>query len=193
MGGAEPGSVLHGAVAELLAAMGTPDGGCDTLPDHDLPALQRLRTLVTPSSNQTERPELLAALAGQLAAEPLLVAERADLLRRLVDRTAEPAALLPRLRDLAEALQDAGVTVTLHKAGRLHTPGQPARPRSAPAPCWPRPPSWHTTATLSPACWPPNWQPEPAEASAGPRSDGHSCAPCAGTRTLTHATKRTGR
>ncbi|MFG3117729.1 hypothetical protein ACGF4C_25465 [Streptomyces sp. NPDC048197] len=121
VGGADPGSVLHGAVAELLAAMGTPDGGCDALPDRDLPALQRLRTLVTPSSNQTERPELLAALAGQLAPEPLLVAERADLLRRLVDRTADPAALLPRLRDLAAALQNAGVTVALHTAGRLQT------------------------------------------------------------------------
>ncbi|MEE4419092.1 hypothetical protein [Streptomyces bugieae] len=120
VGGADPGSVLHGAVAKLLAAMHTPDGGCDALPDRDLPALQRLRTLVTPSSNQSERPEMLAALAGQLASEPLLVAERADLLHRLVDRTTEPAALLPRLRDLAAALQDAGVGVTLHTAGRLH-------------------------------------------------------------------------
>ncbi|GAB7029007.1 hypothetical protein AB0G35_12010 [Streptomyces sp. NPDC021749] len=119
VGGAEPGSVLHGAVAELLAAMHTSDGGCDALPDRDLPALQRLRTVVCPSSDHPERPELLKALAGQLAPEPLLLAERADLLRRLVDRTADPVALLGRLRDLADALQGAGVTVARQTAGRL--------------------------------------------------------------------------
>jgi hypothetical protein len=37
-----------------------------------------------------ERPEVLEAVAGQLAPEPLPAAERADMLRRLVDRTAEP-------------------------------------------------------------------------------------------------------
>ncbi|MFD8543166.1 hypothetical protein [Streptomyces sp. NPDC059649] len=119
VGGAEPGSVLHAAVAELLAAMHTYDGGCDALPDRDLPALQRLRTLVPPSSGQADRPELLKALADQLAPEPLLLTERAELLWRLVDRTAEPAALLGRLRDLADALQDAGVTVAQQTAGRL--------------------------------------------------------------------------
>ncbi|WKX69220.1 hypothetical protein [Streptomyces sp. XD-27] len=121
VGGAAEGSVFHGAVAELLAAAQGPEGGCDALEDRDLPALQRLRTLVSPGSDQGDRPEVLEALAEQLAPEPLLAAERADLLRRLVDRTAEPAALLGRLRDLADALEDAGVTVAAQTAGRLWT------------------------------------------------------------------------
>ncbi|MFJ3306341.1 hypothetical protein ACIPSA_25120 [Streptomyces sp. NPDC086549] len=82
VGGAAPGSVLHGAVAELLAAMHGPDGDCDALENRDRPALQRLRTLVSPGYGADERPEVLEALAGQLASEPLLMAERAELLAR---------------------------------------------------------------------------------------------------------------
>ncbi|MFD9223695.1 hypothetical protein ACFWDI_27695 [Streptomyces sp. NPDC060064] len=121
VGGAAQGSVYHGAVAGLLAAMHEPEGGCDALEDRDLPALQRLRTLVSLCSDQGERPEMLEAVARQLAPEPLLGAERADLLSRLVDRNAEPAALLSGLRDLAEALEDAGVTVAVQTASRLRT------------------------------------------------------------------------
>ncbi|MFI1398731.1 hypothetical protein [Streptomyces sp. NPDC020681] len=120
-GGAAQGSVYHCAVAELLAAMHEPEGCCDALEDRDLPALQRLRTLVSPSSDQGEQPEMLEALASQLATEPLLAAERADLLRRLVDRNAERAVLLARLRDLADALENAGVTVAVQTAARLRT------------------------------------------------------------------------
>ncbi|MEW2395305.1 hypothetical protein [Streptomyces sp. NPDC046862] len=121
LGGAAPGSVFHGAVAELLDAMHRPDGGCDALQDRDLPALQRLRALLTLSSHQDARPDVLEAVARQLAPEPLLVAERADLLARLVDPTAEPATLAERLRDLVDTLEEAGVTVTLHTTGRLQT------------------------------------------------------------------------
>ncbi|MFH8369615.1 hypothetical protein [Streptomyces sp. NPDC018031] len=122
VGGAAPGSAFHGAVAGLLAAAHGPEGACDALPDRDLPALQRLRTLVSPGSDGPERPEVLEAIARQLAPEPLLAPERADLLRRLVHRTAEPAALPGRLWDLADALRGAGVAVAVQTAGRLrHT------------------------------------------------------------------------
>ncbi|ANP50787.1 hypothetical protein J2Z21_004567 [Streptomyces griseochromogenes] len=121
VGGAAPGSALHGAVSELLAAMHTSEGGRDALADRDLPALQRLRTLVSPATDRPERPELLRAVAGLLAREPLLVSEHADLLRRLVDHAVEPAAVLERLRELTEALEGAGVTVTVQTAGRLRT------------------------------------------------------------------------
>ncbi|MGW2230404.1 hypothetical protein [Streptomyces formicae] len=121
VGGAAPGSALHGAVAELLAAAHGPEGGCDAREDRDVPALQRLRTLVSRGTEhgQWQRPEFLEGLAAQLASEPLLVAERADLLCGLVDPSAEPAALLARLLDLAEALEGAGVSVAAQTAGRL--------------------------------------------------------------------------
>jgi hypothetical protein len=119
VGGAAPGSAFHGAVAALLAAMHTPGGGAEALEDRDLPALQRLRTLVSPTSGRAERPEVLKAIAAQLAPEPLLATDRADLLRRLVDRTADTDTLLERLRDLADALEDSGVTAAMEVAGRL--------------------------------------------------------------------------
>ncbi|MEU1404052.1 hypothetical protein ABZ471_17050 [Streptomyces sp. NPDC005728] len=119
VGGAAAGSALHAAVSELLAAMHTPEGGLDALKDRDLPALQRLRTLVSPASDRPERPETLRAIAAQLAPEPRLAAERAELLSRLVDRTEEPDTLLERLRELADALEGAGVTVSVRAAGQL--------------------------------------------------------------------------
>ncbi|WP_371582271.1 hypothetical protein [Streptomyces sp. NBC_01314] len=121
VGGAAPGSVFHGTVAELLAATRTTEGGCDALEGRDLPALQRLRSLTSFGYVEGVRPELLEAVARQLASEPLLVAERAYLLGQLVDHTVEPAALLERLRDLADALEDTGVTVAVHASGRLRT------------------------------------------------------------------------
>lgn len=123
VGGTEAGSAFHGAVTGLLAAMHTPDGGGEALADRDLPALQRLRTLVSPSFNVAGQPERLATIAALLAPEPLLVAERAALLGRLVERTEEPDRLLGRLLDLAEALDGAGRAVALQVAGRLPTGG----------------------------------------------------------------------
>ncbi|MFE7767092.1 hypothetical protein [Streptomyces sp. NPDC057438] len=121
VGGAAPGSVLHDTVAALLAALHTAEGAADALTDRDLPALQRLRSLTSFAHVDGVRPELLEAVARQLAPEPLLVAERAHLLAQLADHTLEPAALLERLGDLAEALEGAGVATAVHTAGRLRT------------------------------------------------------------------------
>ncbi|MFE0178439.1 hypothetical protein ACFWZ2_39635 [Streptomyces sp. NPDC059002] len=121
VGGAAPGSALHGAVAALLTAAHEPDGGCDAGADRDLPALQRLRSLMSLGSDGDEPHAVLEALAAQLAPEPLLTPERAELLRRLIDRDAEPDALLRRLRDLADALEGSGTTVAVRIAGGLQT------------------------------------------------------------------------
>ncbi|MFJ1808269.1 MULTISPECIES: hypothetical protein [unclassified Streptomyces] len=121
VGGAAPGSVFHGAVAQLLAAMHTPEGGHDALEGRDLPALQRLRDLTSFGYAEGVRPELLETVAEQLASEPLVVAERALLLGQLVDHTVEPDALLERLRNLADTLEGAGATVAVHTSGRLRT------------------------------------------------------------------------
>lgn len=121
VGGGAPGSVFHGAVAELLAATHTAEGGADALEGRDLPALQRLRHLTSFGYVDGTRPELLEAIAAQLAPEPLLAPERAQLLGQLVDHTVEPAALLVRLRDLADALEGAGVKVAVHTSGRLRS------------------------------------------------------------------------
>ncbi|MEU2338017.1 hypothetical protein ABZ608_31310 [Streptomyces sp. NPDC013172] len=134
VGGVAPGSAYHDAVTRLLAAMHTPEGGGDALEGRDLPALQRLRTLVSPSYNAAERGEVLAGTAALLAPEPLLAAERAGLLRRLADRTEEPDRLLGRLLDLAEALEDAGTTVAAQVAGGLEAGwAHRARPERAAA------------------------------------------------------------
>ncbi|MDX3801594.1 hypothetical protein [Streptomyces sp. AK04-3B] len=121
VGGAAPGSVYHGAVAGLLAAMRTPQGGCQAQEGRDLPALQRLRTLTSFSHVEGVQAELLEALAEQLAPEPLLVHERALLLVQSVDRAREPSAVLERLQVLADALEGAGVTVAVNTANRLWT------------------------------------------------------------------------
>ncbi|WP_328507820.1 hypothetical protein [Streptomyces sp. NBC_00391] len=134
LGGAAPGSVFHGTVAELLAAMHTPEGGCDALEGRDLPALQRLRALTSFGYVDRVRPELLEAVAEQLAPEPLLAAERAHVLGQLVDRAVEPTALLERLRAFADALEDGGVTVAVHASDRLRTfSAYRAHPRRAEA------------------------------------------------------------
>lgn len=129
VGGAAPGSAYHGVVADLLAATHTPEGGREAEEDRDLPALQRLRTLLSPSSDRPERPDVIEAVAAQLAPEPLLVVERADLLRRLADRTEASAELLRRLRELADVLEGAGVAAARHTAGRLWNHG--ARPEQS--------------------------------------------------------------
>lgn len=157
LGGAAPGSVLHGAVTELLAAMHTPEGGRDAFEDRDQPALQRLRTLVTPASGGSDRPEVLRAVAGLLAREPLLAAERADLLCRLVGQAVEPDDLFARLRDLADALEGAGVSVAVRAAGGWGPTGRSASSPGAPRPCSSRPAGWPARAAPSPACWRPVW------------------------------------
>ncbi|MER6420021.1 hypothetical protein [Streptomyces sp. NPDC001137] len=119
VGGAAEGSAFHGAVTGLLGAMHTPEGGAEALEDRDLPALQRLRSLVAPSYDGVARPEVLEEIAALLTPEPLLAAERAGLLRRLVDRTEEPDRLLGRLLDLAGALEGAGTAVALQVSSQL--------------------------------------------------------------------------
>ncbi|MBK3633494.1 hypothetical protein JHN52_11140 [Streptomyces sp. MBT97] len=121
VGGAAPGSVFHGAVAELLAALHTAEGGCDAGERRDLPALQRLRNLTSFGHVGGVRPQLLEDVARQLAPEPLLMAERADLIGQLIDHATDPEALLDRLAELADVLDGAGVTAALHTTGRLRT------------------------------------------------------------------------
>lgn len=128
VGGAADGSALHAAVTGLLAAMHTPEGRGEAGEGRDLPALQRLRALVAPAYNVTERPQVLEAIAALLASEPLVAAEHADLLRRLVDQAEEPDRLLGRLRDLADVLEGAGTAVVLDVVDRLGIRG----PRTAP-------------------------------------------------------------
>ncbi|MEH0449282.1 hypothetical protein QA811_38085 [Streptomyces sp. B21-102] len=121
VGGTAPGSIYHGAVAELLAAMRTAQGGCQAQEGRDLPALQRLRTLTYLGHVGRVHAELLEPLAEQLAPEPLLVTERAYLLVGLVDQAAEPDVLRERLQSLADALEGAGVTVAAHVSEQLWT------------------------------------------------------------------------
>ncbi|MFF6772054.1 hypothetical protein ACFY8W_00630 [Streptomyces sp. NPDC012637] len=102
VGGAEPGSLLHGVVDRLLAliAAGEPEGG-----EHggDLPARRRLRSLVD-SSIRDHR--VCAALAGQLAAEPSVTSVRTGLLVRAIDPEAPGPDLLLGLRGLTAAIED---------------------------------------------------------------------------------------
>lgn len=119
VGGAAPGSVLHSAVAELLTVVRAGEEDSEALPDRDLPALQRLRSLVALSGGSTEQRELLAAVADQLAQEPLLAAERAELLHQLVVPTADLPELLGGLRKLADALEGGAATVASRVSGRL--------------------------------------------------------------------------
>ncbi|MET7454371.1 hypothetical protein ABZT03_21295 [Streptomyces sp. NPDC005574] len=131
VGGAVPGSAFHDAVAELLDAMHRPEGECEVLEGRDLPALQRLRTLLLSLDAAEGRGrEVAGAVAAQLAPEPLLLAERATLLAQLAAHTTEPAALLERLRYLAQTLEGAGVGVGVQVARRLTTGlSRPAEPQ----------------------------------------------------------------
>ncbi|MFI1467224.1 hypothetical protein [Streptomyces wuyuanensis] len=121
VGGMAPGSVFHDAVAGLLTAMRDPRSRCEAHADRDLPALQRLRALVSLGSEPREQPGSRRELAALLAGEPLLAAERAELLGGLVDRSADPEAFLRQLLDLADALEGAAVTVAAQTASRLWT------------------------------------------------------------------------
>ncbi|MFI8278964.1 hypothetical protein ACIGBH_29580 [Streptomyces sp. NPDC085929] len=97
VGGGEPGSQFHRAVAELLAVVRSgadPEAGAE----RDLPALQRVRFLCQIVG--AEHRELRAALVRQLAGEPALATVRVSLLRRSVDLRAE----LPELRAALDTL-----------------------------------------------------------------------------------------
>ncbi|MET9556118.1 hypothetical protein [Streptomyces sp. NPDC006645] len=101
VGGAAPGSLLHGTLAALLPAIAAGEPG--TAPDRDLPSRQRLLALLGPLLNRP-KPEarpVLSAVATQLADEPSLARARADVLRALVDLNADLPELTTRLRDLA--------------------------------------------------------------------------------------------
>ncbi|SFF09019.1 hypothetical protein SAMN05216251_10885 [Actinacidiphila alni] len=113
VGGAAPGSLLHGTVTELIVAVGR--GEYDAEADRDLPARRRLVQLVhhlprpqrsADPARDTVRP-VLTALAALLAAEPSLAEPRVWLLCRLADPEAGPG-LSPdaggRLLALADAL-----------------------------------------------------------------------------------------
>ncbi|MFC8075021.1 hypothetical protein ACFUN8_05730 [Streptomyces sp. NPDC057307] len=132
VGGAAPGSLLHGTLATLLAAIAA--GEPDAAPDRDLPSRQRALVLLGPLANRP-KPEarpVLAAVATQLAAEPSLSWARADLLRALVDLDAGLPELTSRLRDLAAnaddrpALAAATADRLRDRLGSGHLPSDPA-------------------------------------------------------------------
>lgn len=106
VGGAEPGSQFHRAVAQLLDVVrsGTEP---DAEPELDLPALRRLRSLAT-RPPLAELPAVREAVARQLADEPLLTEARVALLLQAVDLRADPAdpqGLRAALWELVAALR----------------------------------------------------------------------------------------
>ncbi|AWZ08411.1 hypothetical protein [Streptomyces sp. ICC4] len=88
VGGAEPGSPFHRAVAELLDIVRAGEEP-DAEPDLDRPALRRLRQLAAQPLG--DRPAAREAVLRQLAGEPLLAEARVNLLLRAVDLRADPA------------------------------------------------------------------------------------------------------
>ncbi|MEU7279274.1 hypothetical protein AB0A69_10925 [Streptomyces sp. NPDC045431] len=120
LGGAAPGSLLHDTVARLLRAVAA--GEYEALEDRDLPARQRLLSLVgnlPADQGQAAGARLVVeAVAAQLAAEPSLAAARAQLLVSLVDLDAEPSELTARLRAVADAV-DGRPVLAARIAGRL--------------------------------------------------------------------------
>ncbi|WP_369142183.1 hypothetical protein [Streptomyces sp. R44] len=102
IGGAAPGSLLHGVVDRLLAlvAAGEPEGGGR---GRDLPARRRLHSLLGSSIHDHR---MCAALARQLAAEPAVAATRTALLVRAIDLEASERDLLLSLRALAAAIEE---------------------------------------------------------------------------------------
>ncbi|WP_151771860.1 hypothetical protein [Streptomyces abyssomicinicus] len=129
-GGTAGGSVFHGAVAGLLTALHAAEDDRDAPDDRDLPVLQRLRILVSRGPEAGRTPEVVRPLVAQLAREPLLAFERADLLASLVDPAAGPDGTTARLRDVAAALEGAGAQAAAVVAGRL-LPGDRELPAEA--------------------------------------------------------------
>ncbi|MFD3482172.1 hypothetical protein [Streptomyces sp. NPDC058665] len=101
VGGAAPGSLLHGTLAALLPAIAAGEPG--TPPDRDLPSRQRVRALLyaLPDRPTPDTRPVLEAVTAQLAAEPSLAGSRAALLCALLDMDADLPELTARLRDLA--------------------------------------------------------------------------------------------
>ncbi|MFD9366201.1 hypothetical protein ACFWA6_00640 [Streptomyces sp. NPDC060020] len=109
-GGAAPGSAVHEAVARLLAAMASGDGGTGDAvgagaDGADLPARHRLQHLLG-SSAVTVPQRLCGPLARQLASEPRLTGLRVSLLVRAVDPDAPEAELTAACRELSAAVAD---------------------------------------------------------------------------------------
>ncbi|MEV7443801.1 hypothetical protein AB0O22_22160 [Streptomyces sp. NPDC091204] len=107
-GGAAPGSAVHEAVARLLAAMASGDGGTGDAvgaDGGDLPARHRLQRLLG-SSAVTVPQRLCGPLARQLASEPRLTGLRVSLLVRAVDPHAPEAELTAACRELSAAVAD---------------------------------------------------------------------------------------
>ncbi|MFF3674332.1 hypothetical protein ACFYYS_10130 [Streptomyces sp. NPDC002120] len=109
-GGAAPGSAVHEAVARLLAAMASGDGGTGDAvgagaDGADLPARHRLQHLLG-SSAVTVPQRLCGPLARQLASEPRLTGLRVSLLVRAVDPDAPAAELTAACRELSAAVAD---------------------------------------------------------------------------------------
>lgn len=106
VGGAEPGSQFHRAVAQLLDVVRS-GAEPDAEPECDLPALRRLRRLAA-GSQLGELPAVREAVVRQLADEPLLVEARVALLVHAVDLRADPAdpaGQRAALRELVTALR----------------------------------------------------------------------------------------
>ncbi|MET9466490.1 hypothetical protein ABZY44_17125 [Streptomyces sp. NPDC006544] len=106
VGGAEPGSQFHRAVAQLLDVVNS-GAQPDAEPDLDLPALRRLRVLVA-RPPLAEHPSVREAVVRQLADEPLLTEARVALLLHAVDLRADPAdpeGLRAALWELVAALR----------------------------------------------------------------------------------------
>ncbi|MFJ6785132.1 hypothetical protein [Streptomyces yangpuensis] len=101
LGGAAPGSILHGVVERLLAliAAGEPADG----PGGDLPARRRLHSLL---AARIRGHRMCAALARRLATEPELIATRTALLVRAIDPAGPEPDILLALRELAAAIGD---------------------------------------------------------------------------------------
>ncbi|CAM5312060.1 hypothetical protein SAVIM338S_00616 [Streptomyces avidinii] len=106
VGGAEPGSQFHRAVARLLDVVRS-GAEPDAEPELDRPALRRLRVLATRPPLR-ELPAVREAVVRQLAGEPLLIEARVALLLDAVDLwadPADPAGQRAALRDLVTALR----------------------------------------------------------------------------------------
>ncbi|MER5888029.1 hypothetical protein ABT160_29780 [Streptomyces sp. NPDC001941] len=115
LGGTLPGSAYHSTLTRLLAASHDYDPLHETGTDQDLPALQRLRTLVEVTWSGRGSGALVEtateAVARLLADEPLLATERAGLLHSLLVRNTVGTRFAHCLGDFADALEAAGVVV----------------------------------------------------------------------------------
>ncbi|MEU6312999.1 hypothetical protein [Streptomyces sp. NPDC047014] len=104
LGGAEPGSLLHGVVTRLVAAVAAGErGGAAPHEGGDLPARRRLEQL---ADGLYGAPGLYAPLARLLDGTPELARLRAGLLARAVDLGAPAAEQAAALRLLVAAVRE---------------------------------------------------------------------------------------